>query len=629
MTVDKHKRKAIWQRLAFLTLSMGSMWAAPTVTKVEPPNWWTGHSLNPIRLLIRGTGLGGATVIPARGLKADRVATNANGTYLLVDITIPATAVPGEYPLQVNTPEGSVKAPFRVDAPLSPAGRFQGFSPDDVIYLIMPDRFANGDTSNDDPSISRGLYSRADAHAYHGGDLQGIIDHLPYLKALGVTALWLTPIYDNNNHVRANPFHPGALSTDYHGYGAVDYYGVEEHFGNIALLQQLADQAHRVAIKLIQDQVANHTGPSHPWVTDPPTPTWFHGTASHHLKETFNMWDLIDPHASRELVRPVLDGWFADTLPDLNQDDPEVARYEIQNALWWIGAVGFDGIRQDTLPYVPRPFWAQWSAALKRQYPKMCAVGEVMESNPVITSYFQGGKEQSDGIDTGIDSVFDYPAYYSIRDVFAYGKPLNQLIKTVANDRLYPNPATLVTIFGDHDVPRFMSDGKATVQTLKLAFTFLLTARGTPVIYYGDEIGMEGGNDPDNRRDFPGGWTGDTHNAFSREGRTPQESMIFDFVQKLTGLHRNLEPLRRGNMISLAEAKQSWVYARQSKSGTVIVALNNSADAADLKFQLALKDNTFRSLLGATGDLVFSQGTGSIHLPPFSADIYTDIAMSK
>ncbi len=605
-----------------LLLYISTAQAALSVTKVEPPNWWAGHSLNPVRLLIYGSGLTGAVVTAAPGLSAGSASVSSSGTHLFVDLTIPPETRPGEYPLQIKTPQGLATAPFRLDAPLPPAGRFQGFSPDDVIYLIMPDRFANGDTSNDDPAISRGLFGRSNSHFYHGGDLQGIIDHLPYLKDLGVTALWLTPIYDNSNHLGSDPFHSANHTSDYHGYGAVDYYAVEEHFGNLPLLRTLVDDAHRAGIKVIEDQVANHVGPAHPWVADPPTPTWFNGTPAQHLKETFNLWDLIDPHASGDLVRPVLSGWFADVLPDLNQDDPEVAKYEIQNALWWIGIAGFDGIRQDTLPYVPRSFWAAWSAALKRQYPALKVVGEVLDPNPAITSFFQAGVRDSKGIDTGIDTVFDYPVYFTLREAFARGKNLDSLIKMIANDRLYPDPASLVTIFGDHDVSRFMSEAGATVEGLKLALTFLLTARGIPVIYYGDEIAMQGGEDPDNRRDFPGGWAGDSHNAFDRAGRTPQESAVFDFARELTALRARLEPLRRGQMISLAEAEQSWVYARHDQTGTVLVALNNGTQPADITVTLAGPDK-LRALLGTTRDLTFHDGKALIHLPARSEELYT------
>ena len=317
--------------LCFL-FPIAALRAAPTVTKVEPPNWRAGGVLTPVRLLIQGYGLAGATVNASPGLLVDRVSVNANGTYLFVDVGFgknPPAA--GLYSIRVRTETGAATVPFRIDPPLNPAGRFAGFTPDDVIYLIMPDRFANGDPSNDDPAVSRGLFGRRQSRLYHGGDLRGIIDHLSYLKELGVTALWLTPVYDNSNQPSRDGNHP---TSDYHGYGAVDFYAVEEHFGSLPLLRKLVDEAHRLGMKVIQDQVANHCGPSHPWIHDPPTATWFHGSALHHLTETFHVWNLLYPHASRELVAPVLQGWFADLLPDLNQDDPELRTYEIQNALW-------------------------------------------------------------------------------------------------------------------------------------------------------------------------------------------------------------------------------------------------------------------------------------------------------
>ncbi|MGI8958290.1 MAG: alpha-amylase family glycosyl hydrolase [Bryobacteraceae bacterium] len=621
---------SILRCLSLLVFSAAPAFANPVVIKVEPPNWWAGHSINPVRLLIRGSGLSGATVSPAAGLSATGVKANSAGTYLFVDITIPPSLRPGSYPLQIRTSDGNAAAPFEIQSPLPGAGRFQGFSQDDVIYLIMPDRFANGDSSNDDPAISRGLFDRSNSRAYHGGDLQGIINHLGYLKSLGVTALWLTPVYDNTNELNRLQAKAGQPVTDYHGYGTTDYYGVEEHLGNLNLLRKLVDDAHRAGMKVIQDQVANHVSPYHPWVIDPPDATWFHGTASHHVNESWQIWTLPDPHAAVELRRDVVDGWFQDVLPDMNQDDPEVARYEIQNALWWVGAAGFDGIRQDTLPYVARSFWSEWSAALKRQYPNLRAVGEVFDKNPAVTSFFQGGAKRFDGVDSGIDTVFDFPTYYAIRDVFARGNAIDSAAETLAGDRLYPNPRSLVTFLGLHDVMRFMNEPGATIEKLKLAFTFLLTARGTPMIYYGDEIGMSGGDDPDNRRDFPGGWREDARNAFEASGRTAQEAAVFDHVRKLNALRAKLEPLRRGEMINLAVTKQTWVYARESGTHgvnqAVIVAINNGSSDADVPIRFRV-DAEFHSQLGVTENLVLRGGAGQVHLPAHSAEIYSDAQM--
>lgn len=594
--------------------------AAPTVTKVEPPNWWPGHTLNPVRVLIRGTALTGARVTAAGGLTVTNMRTNDAGTYVFVDVTIPAETQPGDYPLQIQTAEGDVTAPFRLDAPLASAGRFQGFSPDDVIYLIMPDRFANGDPSNDDPAVSRGLFDRKNSHMYHGGDLQGIIDHLPYLKSLGVTAIWITPVYDNTNEPNRRQAVKGEPISDYHGYGTTDYYAVEEHFGTMQVLRKLVDDAHRLGLKVIQDQVANHVGPNHPWVQDSPKPTWFHGTAAHHINETWQIWTLPDFHASRRLQTDVLNGWFADALPDLNQEDPDVAQYEIQNALWWMGMAGFDGIRQDTLPYVPRPFWHDWSAALKRQYPDLRAVGEVFDGNPAITSFFQGGVKRWDGIDSGIDSVFDFPTYFDSREVLANGGGMDTLSKTAAEDWLYPKSDALVTFIGNHDVRRFMSEPGATFDRLKLAFTLLLTFRGTPCIYYGDEIGMKGGDDPDNRRDFPGGWQGDARNAFTSAGRTAQENAIWNYVQKLTSLRAKYSALRNGKLTELAVTDHTWTYVRESSEGPAIVAMNNGPDTTQIS--LSYKDGVYSGQLGAIGKLEIANGSGTVRLPASSVEVF-------
>jgi neopullulanase len=612
----------------FLCAAAELIAAAPTVTKVEPPNWWIGHSINPVRLLIRGTNLEGARAVadgPGLGIGLTRV--NAAGTYAFVDVSITRKATPGPHPLRLITAAGETSAPFEVLQPLPRAGRFQGFSPDDIIYLIMPDRFANGDPSNDDPAVSHGLFDRQKARYYHGGDLQGIIDHLPYLKDLGVTALWLNPLYDNVNRLNQRERYKGEGITDYHGYGAVDFYSVEEHFGTLAQLRELVDAAHRQGLKVIQDQVANHTGPYHPWVNDPPTPTWFHGTASHHVANRWETWTLIDPHATAELRAPTLDGWFIDILPDLNQDDEEVARYLIQNTLWWAGMAGLDGIRQDTLPYVPRRFWREWMAAIKREYPDLRVVGEVFDGDPGMVSFFQGGQARFDGVDSGVDTVFDFPTFFTIRHAFAEGKPVREVAAMTSHDYLYPNAGLLVTFLGLHDVGRFMNDTGATAQGLGLAFTFLMTARGIPMLYYGDEIGMPGGGDPDNRRDFPGGWRDDARNAFTAAGRTPAEQAIWDHVRRLARLRGELEPLRRGPMINLCVSDQQYGYARTGRTGPVVVLINNAAEAAEVSCDLAplgLGEGTIMiDRLSAAPDLNVVAQKVHARMPPRTAGIYT------
>lgn len=599
----------------------------PEVLKVEPPNWWVGHSINPVRVLIRGRNLAGARVEAAgAGLQIGLTRINERGTYLFADVLIDPQAATGPRQLRIITEKGTATAPFDVLAPLPRAGRFQGFSPDDVIYLIMPDRFCNGDPSNDDPPNSRGLLNRQKTRYYHGGDLQGIIHRLTYLKDLGVTATWLNPIYDNVNRLNERETYDNEAITDYHGYGAVDFYAVEEHFGDVAKFRELVEAAHRLGIKVIQDQVANHTGPYHPWVTDSPTPTWYNGTAANHLANTWQTWTLMDPHAPPDTQRETLDGWFINILPDLNQNDEEVARYLIQNTLWWVGMTGLDGIRQDTLPYVPRRFWRQWMAAIKREYPRLTVVGELFDGNPTLVSFFQGGRSRFDGIDSGIDTLFDFPMFFPLRRAFAEGKPIRELAMILAHDHLYVNPNVLVTFLGLHDVARFMNEPGASLAGLKLAFAFLLTTRGIPMIYYGDEIAMPGGGDPDNRRDFPGGWPGDPRTAFEASGRTPDEQAVFEHVRRLTRWRAEWEPLRRGSLVNLHVAEQTYAYARVTAADTVVVIFNNGSQPATIECAVGparLSDGaTLKDQFGLAPDVRVEGGRLRVALPARSAAIY-------
>jgi glycosidase len=280
-----------------------------------------------------------------------------------------------------------------------------------------------------------------------------------------------------------------------------------------------------------------------------------------------------------------MEGWFLDFLPDLNQNDREVSQYLIQNTLWWIGVTGADGIRMDTWQYVPNTFWHQWTAAIKREYPKFTVVGEVKDGDVVHTSYFQGGKVR-DGADSGLDSLLDFPLFYSIRHAFAEGKSLDEVPKTLAKDYLYTNPDILVTLLGGHDDGRFMSEKGATIAGLKLANAFVLTTRGVPQLYYGDEIGMTGADEPTTRADFPGGFPGDKRNAFTKQGRTREEEDAFEFVRTMAHFHTELLPLQRGELVNLYVSAQQYAYARKAPTGVVVIAINNDSKPAKIEFDV-------------------------------------------
>jgi glycosidase len=562
---------------ASIALLPFALFAAPEVYKCDPPSWWAGHSIHPVRLLIKGTNLSGAQLSLPRGFRAKNQKINATGTYLFADLEISRNTRPGEYEFETVSQGAHAPFKFTILPKLPRQNAFQGFSSDDVLYLIMPDRFVDGDSSNNDPPGSPGLFDRSKGRYYHGGDLKGVRSKLPYLKDLGVTAIWLTPWYDNVNHLNRKETYDNQPITDYHGYGAIDFYGVEEHLGTLRELQELVAAAHELGLKVIQDQVANHTGPYHPWVKDSPTPTWYHGTEQHHLANTWQTWTIPDPHASTDLQRSTLEGWFIDILPDLNQEDPECSRYLIQNAVWWVGMTGVDGVRQDTLPYVGRRFWADWSGALKKEFPKLVLLGEMFDGDAAKVAFFQGGVPRHDGIDSGIDALFDFHLFYQIRKAFGEGKSIRDVANGLAYDRLYQDPNRLVTFAGLHDVARFMNERGATPAGLELAFTFIATTRGIPLIYYGDEIAMPGAGDPDNRRDFPGGFSGDSANSFERSGRSAGQEEVFSTLRKALAARRELEPLRHGKLTSLTVTDQFFAFARCTKNQCVLVAINNDS----------------------------------------------------
>jgi neopullulanase len=580
-------RVAPWV-IAFCLLALlsAAQEPGPAVRKIEPPNWWIG--LPDPMLMITGENLRGARVATRTpGIHIRRTFDGLNGRYLFVWLDISHLASPGKISLDLTTEAGRLEVELPIEdrdpAGTMPngAGGFDGFSPDDVIYLIMPDRFDDGDRTNDFPSS--GAYDLNSPRAYHGGDLRGIQQRLPYLKDLGVTTIWITPIYQNDDRT----------GRDYHGYGATDLYAVEKHLGTLADYRSLVKAAHARGMKVLLDIVPNHVGPANPWVDNPPTDHWFHGTREKHLTTARSFTNETDPHAPPPARRDVVEGWFAGILPDMATDDPITSQYLRQNAIWWAETGALDGFRLDTFPYVDRLFWRDFHSDVHRTYPRLRTVGEVFNSDPTVTAFFVGGKI-TEGIDTGLDTVFDFPIYSAIRKVVLEDASAKQLEDVLRHDWMFPHSEDLVTFFGNHDIRRFMAEPGATPQKLKLAFSLLLTLRGIPEIYYGDEIGMTGGDDPDNRRDFPGGFPGDKHDAFTPEGRTPAEQSVFTHVRDLLYLRQQHSALRGGESIQISADDQVLAYVRQYAGGPhapaeqLLVVMNNTDQPRTL--DLSIKD---------------------------------------
>ena len=595
----------------------GRPYKTTSIAKVDPPSWWAKHTINPVRLLVRGTNLQGARVTSTNPeLQVSNVSVNESGTYLFVDVGISPSLAPGTYPLIVGTRTGSTMFPFRLEPPLETRTNFQGINNDDIIYLIMPDRFADGDPSNNAPANAPPeANDRNNPRGFHGGDLRGIINNLPYLKDLGVTAIWLTPWYDNWNGLNRCE-KPWCPHTYYHGYHAIDYYAVEDRFGNMATLRELIQKAHALDMKIIQDQVANHVGSQHPWVKDPPLPNWFHGTLAQHQLNKFTNSVLRFSNSNPADVRNVLDGWFSDDLPDMNQEEPEVARYEIQNALWWVGMTGIDGIRQDTIQYMPRFFIRDLSNALHRQYPKMWMVGEVFERDSAHTAFFIGGHKGWDGIDTRLDSVFDFALWNASLTVFTNKAPVRVLSDLVKNDKLYPDPSKLTVLANNHDTRRFMSLEGSTEAGAMMHVAFVLSVRGIPQLYYGEEIAMRGADDPDNRQDFPA-------SAFNADGRKPHEQKMFEWTRSWIQLRREHVAMRSGRMIDLFSDDETYVFARQHGNETLIIAFNRHKQPKQVTVpagRIGLKDGlSLKSVIGVDTSSRVVNGEAALNLPAQTA----------
>lgn len=600
--------------------------APPKIDKIDPPDWWIG--LPSPMLLLHGEGLGAAHfTVTGNGVTLTRTQASANGHWAFLWLNT-QSAAPQTLAIVAKSAHGEAHASYHLAARDQERSGHAGVSSADVMYLVMTDRFAQGANSPDPPDVDR-----AAPRGWHGGNFAGIEQHIGYLKQLGATALWTTPVVDNE-----------PMPESYHGYAATDLYAIDPHFGSLADYRHLSDALHARGIKLVIDLAPNHIGVDHPWVKDPPAPDWLHGTLDHHRNMVPDFYRLLDPHAAPQAWLGVTTGWFTDAMPDLNQENPLVEKYLIQNALWWVETANLDGIRLDTFPYVGRTFWRDFSAALHAADPRVTTVGEIYHRDPEVVSFFAGGQTRcgAEGcIDTGLYTPFDFPVHFALSDVLAHGKPMSELAAVLRDDSLYPHPERLVPFIGNHDTPRFLTDAGGSAAMLKLAQGLDLTLRGTPLIYSGDEIAMGGGNDPDNRRDFPGGFPGDPQSGFTRAGRTAEQQDVFSWTSGIVALRKAHPALESGAEQNLFADDNVFAFVRTTagEKGCVahqpadrarerlLIVVNKASSAQPLDLPLAetalANCTSFTPQSPAAGPAPkLSNGTLHIDVPAQSMTVY-------
>ena len=596
-------KKILTALLLGTTLTMN---AAVKIDRIEPTDWYVGLKDASLQLMVYGKDIKTADVTTDYpGVKIDSLVRLDSPNYLLVYMNI-KDAQPGTMTLLFQQGKQKKKVNYTLKAREKKGEERYGFSNADVLYMLMPDRFASGRTDNDQIKGLRPYKNdRTQPSLRHGGDLEGIRQHLDYFKELGVTALWFTPVLENDS-----PDH-GTQST-YHGYATTNYYRVDPRFGSNEEYRQLCDEAHAKGLKIVMDMIFNHSGYEHPWTHDMPSKDWLNtpewlspenqanavemktmdGAAKvndKYLQTSYKLTPVVDPYASKIDLHETVDGWFVPTMPDLNQRNPHVIKYLIQNSIWWIETVGIDGIRMDTYPYADRDAMAQWMKIIGEEYPNFNTVGETWVTEPAYTAAWQKDSKLSEK-NSYLPTVMDFAFYDRINqakneETDAWWNGFNRIYNNFVYDYLYPNPSNVMAFLENHDTDRFLGEGKDTV-ALKQALALLLTVNRTPQLYYGTEVLMNGTKhitDGNVRKDFPGGFPGDTKNCFTREGRTQAENAMFDWLSRLLHWRQGNDVITRGKQTQFIPFNGIYVVARQYNGKTVLTILNGNHKQADMQ----------------------------------------------
>lgn len=557
--------------------------AGNSIKKVAPSFWWAGMKNPELQVLLYGDRISSAEVsISSQDIFLREVVKQENPNYLLLYLDL-SEAAPQNFNIILRQGKKQTEIPYELKQRKPKAAEVEGFNSSDVLYLIMPDRFANGDSSNDIiPGMLEAKVDRNDPFARHGGDLKGIEKHLDYISDLGVTSIWLNPIQEND-----------MKEGSYHGYAITDYYQVDRRFGSNEEFKKLVEQAHSKRLKVVMDMIFNHCGDENYLFKDMPSKDWFNFKGKY-VQTTFKTATPSDPYASDYAKKIVVDGWFSECMPDFNQRNRHVATYLIQSSIWWIEYAGLNGIRQDTHPYADFDMMSNWCKAVTKEYPDFNIVGETWISSNVMVSYWQKNSKLAAPKNSNLRTVMDFPLMDQMNNAFDeethdWNGGLCRLFEYLSQDIVYADPMNLLIFLDNHDTSRFYRSEAATknLDRYKQAMTFLLTTRGIPQIYYGTEILMaadKANGDGLLRCDFPGGWQGDTNNFFHAVNRTPQQNEAFSFVQKLLQWRKGNEVIAKGKLKHFSPNNGIYVYERKygNKSAVVFLNGNNREATIDL-----------------------------------------------
>lgn len=559
--------------LSALTCALALPLCAKNAPVAEPAFWWTGMKDKTVQVMINGDGVRDALPeINRDGVRLDSVVRLDSPNYLLLYLNIGSDAVPGKFPITLVN--GKKKTRIEYELRARGAKQYTPFSSADLLYLLMPDRFANGNTANDDDAtLNHPVKSdRENPNGRHGGDIEGITKHLGYIDSLGVTAIWLTPVLENDM--------PGG---SYHGYATTNYYKIDPRFGTNDDYCNMIAEAHKRGLKVVMDMIFNHSGVCHKWMTDMPSKDWYnHPDGS--VLTNFRLSTANDPYRSDYDYDRTTNGWFVSAMPDLNQRNPHLLRYLTQSSIWWIEYAGIDGIRMDTHPYADPEGMSKWLAAVLNEYPDYNIVGECWYGEAAGTAFWQkGSRLNTTGIDSNLPTVMDFPTMMLARDAFKTQSTrltgLNAIYDRLALDYLYEDPQHVLTMLDNHDSDRFLLEMPENLGWWKQAFAFMLTTRGIPQMYYGDELLMHGskeGSDGFVRRDMPGGFPGDKVNAFVDAGRTDMQREAWNFISRLANWRRGNEVISKGSLKHFMPENGVYVYERSYKGKRVVVMMNGT-----------------------------------------------------